>query len=123
MISKRYNPHKEILEVVYSGEIYFDQIKAYIHQLEYEFSDAGRLRIFTDATAAEYKLKIDEVNKLLVILEGIMQDIGEVKIAFLHTSPKETAFSILLENTSGLSNYHHKVFSTREQAIRWLLGD
>jgi len=79
------------------------------------------LKILTDATSASYNLSRSEISEMLNILINQIKPYQSVKTALIHEKPVETALSLLVDNDKPITGYEHKVFSTREAALKWLL--
>ena len=121
MIKFEFNTKLNILEVYYMGDIRLNEILEYGEMIRQNVTLPRFLRILTDATSANYQFTAFEINEIMFALNEQIKPYQSVKNAFIHTRPVETAFSILADNAEPIKGYQHKVFSTREVALDWLL--
>lgn len=115
-----YNSINKILEVYYTGEIEAKDLIDYGMSLSNEDLPKD-LNILVDASQAEYQVSRNEFPKLVNNLKRNLKKFSLVRVAFVQTKPKETAYSILYGQKAVLPNYVHRVFSTKEAAEKWLL--
>ena len=120
MIKHTYNKDIQVLEVIYEGHINSDEIIRHTKYIATNKELPRNLKIITDARNAIYDFDDDTVSQLKSFLKVSTKNYITIKDAFLHKKPKETAYSILMESETGFDNYFHKVFYTREAALKWL---
>ena len=122
MIEYWFNNKLQILEVTYSGDIYADDLIRYGEEIASNPElPEDVLRILTDVTAARYHIHPHENETLREALKRHTARFYMVRAAFLQTSPRETALSLLFSQNTGNPRYIHKVFSERDAALNWLL--
>ena len=123
MINIHFNSETNILEVTYLGKISIEQLLEYGSEIRNNKTYPRNLKVFTDATKADYTIEEKNIPGLLENLEKDVENYHTVKSAMLHSSPKETAISMILEFEEKIPNYTHRIFSTREAAMQWLLEE
>lgn len=121
MITFEYNSKPGILEVIYSGEINLEELNNYGEQLYKDKSLPRRLKILTDVSNGCYIISPSEFPELKRNLEIHLSAYEHIKAAFVHSKPKETAYSLIISQENSIPNYERKVFSTMSAARRWLL--
>jgi len=110
------------LEVTYEGIIDADQIIAYIREIAKRSKGETHFRILTDASRAKYQMKMSDTKRVVTILTEVLAGINFIKSAFIHAGTVETALSVMLGNKN-FKNYYHCVFSTKKEALRWLMNE
>jgi hypothetical protein len=110
-----------ILEVEFIGEIHFTDLFEYGEMIRQDKDLPRDLKILTDATHAIYKLSPEEIALMLYDLKKQIKPYHSVKTAVIQDKPFETAISMLVDVDLNIPDYMHKVFSTREAAMDWLL--
>ncbi len=120
MIKYYLEKKSEILEVEYEGIIVAEDIVKHTDYLLTNPNLPNQLKILTDARQAQYKISIEELNGLLKLIKKSLHKFSSIRDAFIHKNPKETAFSVLIEQKAIHKNYSHKVFVTKEAAMDWL---
>lgn len=121
MISMSFNEELEILEVVYQGDITLDDILEYGKKYRDMKYLPRKLNMITDATEANYLFGVSEIPILAKALRDNTKYFESIKSAMIQTRPIETAKSVVMNQENISPNYRHKVFSTRDSAIEWLL--
>ena len=121
MIRYEYNRPLGILEVTYEGKINVEQLADYGIRISNDETIPRELKLITDASKAEYEISVNDMPKVLEALVNHVKNFVYIKAAFIQTKPKETALSLIFEKAYDLSNYHHKIFATKDAAIEWLL--
>ena len=120
MIKHWFNKDMQTLEVTYLGIIRAEEILDFSSFISNNKNFPRKLKILTDAREASYGFGINTVNLLVDPLVRNLKNYHSVMDAFIHSKPKETAYSQLLEIDNRHSNYVHKVFSTKKAALSWL---
>jgi hypothetical protein len=121
MIEYYLNSETQILEVTYKDDICIKDLLEYGEMIKKNRTYPRNLKILTDATFAKYILEPTDVNLMLKALKEQIQPYESVKSAVFHNKPRETAISHLVNLWGPIPNYQHKVFSTKEAALLWLL--
>ena len=122
MIRFKYNQELEMLEVTYSGNITLQELIGFGEQVYSDSSLPRNLKILTDVTNANYEISPDEFSELKRNLERHISAFDSVKAAYVHSKPKETAYSYIISQENSIPNYKRGVFSTIPAARNWLLG-
>ncbi len=120
MIEYEFNEELKILEVAFIGAIDLKELIRYGEMIRNDSSLPRDLRILTNATTAIYHLSADDVTEMMVVLKDQIKPYRFVKTAVLQEKPVETAISMLVDTREPIHNYEHKVFSTRQAALKWL---
>jgi hypothetical protein len=122
MITSKFNTEKGILEVYYTGDIQFRDLIEFGNRIYTDTTLPRKLRMLTDVTHANYKIKINEFPGIIENLKMHLTAFEYIRAAFIQAKPKETAYSMLLTSQNPVKNYYHQVFSTREAALEWLIS-
>jgi hypothetical protein len=120
MIKYTFNEDLQILEVKYEGDIKTEDIINHGQFISKNNTLPRKLKILTDSRNVNYNISPDAIPELTKELKQNLTKYEFIMDAFLHSKPKETAYSILLEVEQKYNNYSHKVFTTKEAAIDWL---
>ena len=121
MISSQFNTELQILEVYYEGNIKLNDLIDFWNEVHNNKSQPRNLHLLIDATRAQYELDADEFSELVKAMAQHVSAYELIKAAFIQSKPKETAYSMLLDQRVTVPNYHHAIFYTREAALEWLL--
>ncbi len=121
MISSHYNTDLGILEVRYTGRLGYTELKNFHDRLTHDQDIPRELRILTDARDGEYEITEKDVALVLEDIHLQMKSFTYIKAAYIHTKPRETAISLITGEKNTVPNYFHKVFSTQEAALNWLI--
>lgn len=108
------------MEVFYVGRIDINTVLDYGARFRKEKQFPKNLNMLVDATEADYAISRNDFPRIINALKKDLKNYDLVRVAFIQNKPRETAYSILYGQTAALSNYVHKVFSTREGALEWL---
>ncbi len=120
MIMHTFHINPGYLEIEYKGPIFADEIIRFWDHLHVDQRLPMQLRVLTDASQAEYQIQPNDFQIILETMREHLKAYDWLKAAFIQTKPKETAFSIYLENNAFIENYIHAVFTDREAAMKWL---
>jgi hypothetical protein len=121
MIRSRFNRKLNVLEVKYSGKLRADELKAFGDSLCLNRRIPRELKILTDVREGEYDFTERELPGVIESLRRQLKAFKYIKAAFIQTRPHETAISMITERRTNIPNYFHRVFSTPEAAMIWLL--
>lgn len=122
MITYTYNKKKGILETTLKDVITIEDIVEYIYSLCKNRKLPKVLKIFSDASEAEFDLDVD-TKDLIKIVEANNKHLEKRKMicdAYVVSRSFETAFGHLYIDFSKAENYHFNVFPTKGAAIEWL---
>jgi len=123
MITSHFNRDTGIVETVFTGIVTFEDVVEYIHRLGNGDKYPGRLLILTDSIKGRFELTSEEDQKIGEAVRKYASQFEQIKDAPIINDPRTTAYSVLYRNaTSNIPNYQFEIFSTREAAIKWLLG-
>lgn len=122
MIQYEYNSEMGIVEAVYTGDIHVSDLIAYGDKIYADQSLPRKLLVLTDVTKANYVYSTKEFEELMENLKRHLTAYKFIKVAFIQSKPKETAYSMLVTKMNPSPNYVRGVFSTREAALKWLLS-
>ncbi len=120
MITHQFNTEQQILEVVYQDVVSADEIMAFMAFLSGDNAFPRELKILVDARGVNYNFNLGNIDKLMESTVQCVKYYTTFKVALIHSKPKETAFSHLLEIEKTPANHVHKVFFTKEAALEWL---
>ncbi len=123
MISSTFNSKLGILEVKYSGRLNYRELKNFSDSLMKDKKIPRELKILTDVREGEYDLKGRDLPEIPDASNNMAGAFTFIKAAFIHNRPRETALSLIAEKRNTIPNYFHRVFSTEEAALSWLLGN
>lgn len=122
MITSEFNKETGILEACYSGNIHLSDLIEFGNTIYTNQSLPRKLLVLTDVSQANYLLQVEDFEEVIAHLKKHLSAFESIKVAFIQTKPKETAYSMLLSEKNPLNNYLRGVFSTRDAAITWLLS-
>lgn len=120
MIDSTFNTESRLLETRFHGPITKEEVLEYVNSLRDAKDYPDNLKIITDATEANLEFSREELGEILTIVNDHPGLYDSIKDAMIMTSPKMTAFSMIVEMFTKNSPYHVKIFSTREAALEWL---
>lgn len=123
MITRKFNKELGILEVCYTGKLSYKELKNFGDSLTIDKSIPRELKILTDVREGEYSFTEKEVPKVIIALNEQIKAFKYIKAAFIQTKPRETAISLITEEKNTIPNYFHRVFSTHDAALGWLMGN
>jgi len=121
MIKIEFNAELDILEVSFKGDIRLNDMLEYGEMIKKNVTLPRNLKILTDATKANYQFSPTEIREMMKALKEQIKPYLSVKTAVIQNKPVETALSMLVDDTDRIIGYDHKVFSSREAALNWLL--
>jgi len=121
MIRIRHNIREDYFHVKYEDEIDAQQILDYLAGLFDDETLPDDLKILTDARESKYAFTMKGKKAIDKYLSENLKRFRSVRNAFIHASPRETALSVMLENTAISKKFAHRVFSTEKGALDWLL--
>lgn len=122
MIEATYNSTDQFLAVMYTGEITADDVIGHGWSLARDTSLPRHLNILTDVRYANYFFGNDDLQRIRQALQENLKVFKSLRNAFIHNKPRETAYSQIVQSLEQNQTYKHKVFSTRERALYWLLN-
>lgn len=102
------------------GQINFDDIAAFLKQLEQLKDLPDDMRLLYDIQEAELNLSLKEIRTIAELAESVTKNSLSVKTAFHVTKPIMTAFSVIFAKSSKPAHTQRKLFSTQASALEWL---
>lgn len=112
------------LDVLYEGKLTIQEIINHGTAIANNSELPGKLRILTDGRKASYQFMPDDMEqKMIGMLKMHLNHFEIIKNAFIYTTPIETAMSFILEEQIPAERYLHRIFSSRQAALNWLLQD
>lgn len=78
------------------------------------------IRIVEDAIGSQADFTILELQTLTEKLDEVSERYRKIKHAVVHDDPLNTAFALIIQRRKLSSNYQLNVFSTLEQAYKWI---
>ena len=119
MIIEKLNDNGFILDVKTNPKVSIDDMLGgleYLNNMELP----RELRILEDATDAIVSFGINDIELLMKKMYNIAKKYTFIRHAVIHNSPKNTAFTMLMQQNKIASNYSLEVFSTKKSALKWL---
>lgn len=124
MIEYNYNKDEDIIYVKRQGEISFDDLMEYVHNIYNDFQTHNRIFVLTQTIETElifnpkdYPILINEIRKHL-------DSIDVYRDAIVISKSLNVAYSVIFEKLSiEIQNYSYKTFSIKEAAKEWLLKE
>ena len=120
MVIVKFNHQTGILETKFSGEIYLKEIIDYIISTKENDSYPRILKIKTDASTANFKFSIDDLEKIITENNKSLVMYNFIIDAIIVNNPQTTAISLLYQELEKNIKYKFNVFSTDEAAESWL---
>jgi len=121
MIQDRFDKDYNIVIAELTGQVTMDEILKWFDTITPERFPVSQLKMLSDASNVEYVFRKNELiasDKAMEVLTGRFKS---VKIAVIHSKPKETAYSEMVRLKTRHKNYTQKTFFTLESALEWLL--
>ncbi len=123
MIEHQFNEDLQILEVTYQDEVDFCDIIDFYNYISENKELPRNLKVLTDARKATYVFNFKKAAQVITTLKKSLQKYESLTYAFIHSKPKETAYSQLLAADKVHKNHFHRIFASREKALEWLKKD
>ena len=123
MVNINYNHNNNIYYITETGFVSYEDKVKLIHEAISMFNQKSKIKILHDMRKAKYE--ISEINE-----EGVSNliDIFKnydtvIKHAAVHENAIGTAISTLFGHSELPSFYTHKIFYSKETALKWLLNN
>ena len=120
MIKYFFNKDLQILEVIYEGDINTEGIFKLNQYIRDHNKLPRKLKVLIDVSNGNYKFNPNELGEIIEDANLTLKKFEFVKQAFIHSKPKETAYSILFSSGKINGNYDHNIFASKEAALQWL---
>lgn len=120
MITLNFDEKNGILESVWTGDIYLNEIIDYIDSVRLDKNLPRRLKILSDSRKANLMVQPKDLS---VIVEANLKSLACYDViidAMIPSNPRDTAMSILYLELSATEKYFFKIFSSSEAALNWL---
>jgi len=116
-----YNIEKDLVRVVFDGQIRVEAINRLIADLIRKEKLPQNLKVLIDSRRAKYDTKPGELPSIIKKLKEHNEKFESIKLTIIQQNPYETAISMIMqEYLKGLGNIYFKVFSTEQAAVSWL---
>ena len=120
MITYKLYEEEQLIEVLYKGEVYLQDLIDFINTLTQKRDLPKKLKSLTFATKADFKFTHSDLEPVVKAMKNLTRKMDSLKEAFIIDSPEAvvlaTTFKIL---NSESTNYRMEIFSTKEAAFRW----
>ncbi len=120
MVTAIFNHQIGILETIFKDEVSIVEITDYIIATKENESYPRSLKILTDATDARVNFTVKDLSIIVDENSKSLEKYEFIIDAIILENPKETALALLYNRLASSKNYKFKIFSTREEASRWL---
>ncbi len=120
MVLYEFNHKKGFLETKFVGEVTLTEIINYILDLKVNKEYPRILRIKTDATNAIFKFSTNDIKRIILETDNLIEYYDVIIDAMIVSRPKTTAFSMLYKELEKNDKYKFNVFSTEDGALQWL---
>ncbi len=120
MITYKYDVDKDFVLILYTGDIYVEDVIDNINRIFSTIKLPRNLLVLEDAREANYHIDIDDNGKIREAIAQYIENIESLKIAFIQNKPMETTINLDYEYDMPFRNMRYKVFSTKEAACQWL---
>lgn len=120
MITLKFVKQTGILESIWEGDIYLNQIIEYIESVSTNKDFPRRLKIVSDSRRAKFIIQPVDISKIVDANLKSLANYEMIIDAMIPANPHETAMSVLYMELSATEKYFFKIFSTTEAAIEWL---
>lgn len=120
MIRKEFNKEEGILYTFFEGILQIDEVLNFVKDNNENAANPRDLKILTNALHADLAFTENDLELLNKEIENTSKLYKSVYNAFVVDSPYETALSILHGLAANNEVYQFKVFSTMEEAYKWL---
>ncbi|MFZ4462559.1 MAG: hypothetical protein ACOYN5_01840 [Bacteroidales bacterium] len=120
MVENRFDEKEGILYVKISGEVGLQdmfQAMGFLIQNNYLPKD---LKILEDARQAKVLFNISDLDEISYKMKQSLKDFDTVRHAVIHSSPKNSAFTIIISQKVNFNGYLLKEFSSEKSAKAWL---
>ena len=121
MITDSFDAQNGLVVATLMGKIFMEDLIQWFSTLTPERFPVSDYKMLSDATKAEYQFSYQVLHKSDKAIEGISGRFNSVKIAVVHSKPKQQAYSEIVIEKNRIENYNQKTFSVREIAMEWLL--
>jgi hypothetical protein len=121
MLSFNYDIAEGILYVKESRNVTFKDKERYIREALNIIDQGKELKILQDSRGAKIDFSAEKIDIIRNKIVDRLKETGSRLIqAVIYDTSVETAFSYLYQRSDLPINYIHKIFNTKEAALRWL---
>ena len=121
MIISIYNQQTEILETEFTKDVTLEEIVNYIISIKENKTYPRFLKIKTNATISNFAFSIDDIEKIAIETDKLLEKYNLISDAMIVDNPRTTAISMLYQKITGKNvKYRFNVFSTDKGASEWL---
>ncbi len=120
MVENRFDEKEGILYVKISGEVSLqDMFQAMGFHIQNNHLPKD-LKILEDARQAKVLFNISDLDEISYKMKQSLKDFDTVRHAVIHSSPKNSAFTIIISQKVNFNGYLLKEFSSERSAKAWL---
>ena len=121
MITSSFNDKSQILETIFSGDIYAEEILDYMLDLKENKSYPRQLKSLTNTTLSEFKFSFKDLNSFINAKKEALVNYETIIMAFIIDNSSAAAISTLYQQAmANNEKYKFKIFSSHEAALFWL---
>lgn len=120
MITSVYDYSQGVLRTTFDSQLQVRDMFSYFKEVERNTTYPRKLKVFLDASTVLFDWSFDELELISNAHKDLLGTYDCIWVAFIVTSPNETAISFLYKQFSELNNLRFSIFSTNETAAEWL---
>ena len=120
MIKEHFNKETGYMESLWIEDVVLDDIVQYIRRTKANKDYPRKLKILTDATKANMKLRPEDLKVIAEENALSVENYDFIADAFVADTALVAALSTLYKDVSKIPNYYFKVFSSFEAGLNWL---
>jgi hypothetical protein len=120
MVENRFDEKEGILYVKISGEVGLQDMFQTMGFLLQGSSLPKDLKILEDARFATVLFNLNDLDIIAEKMQQSLKDFDTVRHAVIHSSPKNSAFTIIISQKVNFNGYLLKEFSSEKSAKAWL---
>jgi len=121
MITESFDAQNGLVMATLTDKIFMEDLIQWFSNITPERFPVKDYKMLSDATKAEYQFSYQDLHRSDKAIEGLSCRFNSVKIAVVHSKPKQQAYSEIVIEKNRIENYNQKTFSVREIAMEWLL--
>jgi len=122
MLEYFYNEEQNFLHLKPKPAVIIDDIAEHYQNLLENNSYPERMNVLIDCVGIELKVNIQKIGLIVDMVVECTKKYELLREGMLVDLPYETAFANLYRYSTQIENYEFEIFSTREAALNWLIG-
>ncbi|NQT64398.1 MAG: hypothetical protein HQ556_15660 [Candidatus Marinimicrobia bacterium] len=122
MVKTSFDHHTGILHSTFDGNVTIVEIVEYIRATKNNSEYPRKLKILTDLKHAEMNFSPTDLNLIVEENYKSLERYTFIHNAIVVESPRVTAITMLYQELAKTNKYKFEVFSSREVALQWLVG-